>query len=148
MKKLMLFAFLNLSAAFALCQDITLKIGTEATYQIDKASGKKFSFTLVETKNIDQSVDMNNDLFKEKVDSNIMKIAFVKGKMSDRPEIFLVIKTGRAGMIKYSAKIKYTGRSKFVSTDVNMIIGTVKTMEMWQNDISEIMLSDFEEGSY
>jgi len=132
----------------AFCQNITLKIGTEATYQVNKASGKKFFFSLLDTKAIDQLVELGNDLLKEKVDSNMMKIAFVKGKMSDRSEIFLMIKTGRTGMIKYSAKIKYAGRSKFVSTDVNMIIGSVKTMEMWQDDISEIQLSDFEEGSF
>ena len=78
----------------------------------------------------------------------MMKVAFVKGKFGDNLAILLIIKTGSKGMIKYSAKIKYAGRSKFVTTDVNMIMGTVKTMEMWQNDISEIMLSNFEEGSF
>ena len=146
MKKLLLTALIMAFASFAFCQDITLRIGTEATYQLTE-TGKKFTLTQIDSKTIDQPVD-DDGLLKEKVDTNQMKIAFVKGKFGDRPEILLVIKTGRKGMIKYSAKIKYKGRSKFVSTDVNMIIGNVKTVEMWQNDISEIMLSDFGEGSF
>jgi hypothetical protein len=147
MKKVILTAILATLVSLAFCQDITLKIGTAATYQLSKASGKKFTLTLIDTKTIDQPVEQD-DLLKDKVDTNMIKVAFVKGKFGDRPAILLMLKTGRTGMIKYSAKIKYAGRSKFVNTDVNMIIGNVKTMEMWQNDISEIQLSDFEEGSY
>lgn len=148
MKKLTFTTILIAFTSVAFCQDITLKIGTEATYQTTKASGKKFSLTLVDSKTIDHAVDLDNDLLKDKVDSNLVKFAFVKGKPGDRTEILLIIKTGKAGMIKYSAKIKYAGSSGFVITDVNMIIGNVKTTEMWQNDISEIKLSDFEEGSF
>lgn len=147
MKKIILGTILIAIASLAFGQGMTLKIGTASTYQLTK-TGKKFSLSQIDTKTMDQPVDLGNDLLKEKVDSNMMKIVFVKGISGDRPEIFLMIKTGAKGMIKYSAKIKYAGRSKFVSTDVNMIIGTVKTVEMWQNDISEIMLSDFEEGSF
>ena len=146
MKKLLLTAIITAFASFAFCQDITLKIGTEATYQLTE-TGKKFTLTQLDIKSIDQPVDDDN-LLKDKVDSNLMKIAFVKGKFGGHQAILLVIKTGRKGMIRYSAKIKYARRSNFVSTDVNMIIGTVKTVEMWQNDISEIMLSDFGEGSF
>lgn len=146
-KKLFLTAIFATFVSLTFGQGISLKIGTKATYQMTE-SGKKFSLTLVDTKTIDDPIDLNNQLFKDAVDSNVMKIAFVKSKMGDRPAIFLIIKTGKPGMIKYSAKIKYAGRSKFVNTDVNMIIGKVKTMEMWQDDISDILLGNFEEGSY
>jgi len=148
MKKLIFTAILTTFVSIAFSQDITLKIGTEATYRIAKTPDKKFTLTLVDTQAIDQPVSSGMDLFKGKVDSNLMKIAFVKGKFGDRPAILLVIKTGQPGMIKYSAKIKYAGRSKFVSTDVNPIIGNVNTTEMWQNELSEIVLSDFEEGHF
>ncbi len=147
MKRFILTAILAVLTSLAFCQDITLNIGTEATYQLSKASDKKFTLTLVDTKTIDQPVE-SSDIFKEKVDSNLVKIAFVKGKFGSSPAILLLIKTGRTGVLKYSAKIKYAGRSRFVSTDVTPIMCNVKNEEMWQNDISEIMLSDFEEGTF
>jgi len=147
MKRFILTAILCAFTSFAFCQDITLKAGTEATYLIAKGPDQKYMLTLVTSKTVDGMIDRDSDFLKDKVDSNQVKIAFGMGKFGDKTTTLLIIKSGLPRSLKYSAKIKYAGRSRFVNTDVNMIISNVKSMEIWQNDISEIMLSDFEEGS-
>ncbi len=71
MKRFILTAILAVLTSLAFCQDITLKIGTEATYQLSKASDKKFTLTLVDTKTIDQPVESSDIFCGEKVDSNL-----------------------------------------------------------------------------
>jgi hypothetical protein len=148
MKTLILFIILCFSVCAAFCQRIIIKYGTESTYSLAKIAGKKFTLTLVDTKAIDGDVGLTNDFLKSDVDSTQIKFVFGGNKKNNRTEVFLIMKTGRKGMIKYTAKIKAPDASGFVNTDVNMIVGTVKTVEIWQNDIAEIMLSDFEEGSF
>lgn len=146
MKRLILLTFLCCFSVTAFCQNIILKYGTEATYALTRSSDKKFTLTLVSTKEIKKDIGLSNDFLKADVDSTQIKFVFGGMKKNDRTKVFLIMKTGLKGMVKYSAKIKSPGANGFVATNVNMIIGNVKTVEMWQNEIAEIMLSDFEEG--
>jgi len=148
MKTLILSIIFCCSVCAAFCQRIIIKYGTESTYTLAKGPDKKFNLTLVDTKTLSGDVGLTNDFLKSDVDSTQIKFVFGGNKKDNLSEVFLIMKTSRKGMIKYTAKIKAPGASGFVNSDVNMIIGTVKTVEMWQDDIAEIMLTDFEEGSF
>ena len=148
MKKIFFILLLSTLGTLVFGQEITLKSGTEATYRLSKGADEKIVLSLIDTMTINQPIDLSNNLLKDKVDTNQIKIILIKGKMGNDPQTFLMIKTGKPGLIKYSAKIKQAGRSRFVDTDVNMIIGNVKTLEMWPYEISDIILFDFSEGQF
>lgn len=95
-----------------------------------------------------KTIKLDNNFLTEKADTNEVKIVFGKGETDGRPQTLLILKSGIKGMLKYNAKIKYAGRDDFQSTDVNLLINNVKSTEMWQNEIIEIIISDFSKGTF
>jgi hypothetical protein len=148
MKKLLLIIFFAAFGKIAFCQDITVKAGTEATYQLTLGPDKKFTLTLVDTKTIAPGTDVENDMFKEKVDSNQVKVVLYAVPMDGKKRSSFIVKSGLKVVLKYSAKIKRAGHGKFIVTDVMPVPGRLSSNEMYPYEISEIMLSDFEEGSF
>ncbi|MGZ3778086.1 MAG: hypothetical protein ACXVIY_05635 [Mucilaginibacter sp.] len=147
MKYLMISAMLYLTTSVVYCQEITLKAGIEATYQLSESADKKFSLTLIDSKAIDQGT-IESDIRKEKVDSNQVKMVLFSVPMDDKKRSSFLIKTGISQVLKYSARIKRAGRRNFSVTDVMPVPGKLFSNEMWSYEISEIILSDFEEGSF
>jgi hypothetical protein len=148
MKKLILIILLSAFGTTAFCQDITLKSGTEATYQLSEGADKKFTLTFIDSKTIGEGVDIESNLIKEKVDTNQVKIVLFTMESDGKKHTSFMIKTGMTRVLKYSAKIKPVGRRKFFTTDVEPVQGTISSNEMWSYEITDIILSDFEEGSY
>jgi hypothetical protein len=146
--KHILFLLLINFPAIAFCQDNIIKSGTELTLKLEKSSGKKYNYTVVSKTSFDKPITMNNDFLKATVDSGYLKVVFGKGKFGDRDATMLMIKGGMQLMLKYTAKIKVVGSNEFKATSVNPIMYTVKTIETWPYEIKEIIVGDFEEGSY
>lgn len=148
MKKLILILSFATFGRIAFCQDVILKAGTIATYQLNPGPDKKFTLTLVDSKEVAQGADVEGDMRKEKVDSNQVKVVLYAVPMDGKKRSSFMIKSGMKVVLKYSAKIKRAGRGKFVITDVMPILAHLSSNEMYSYEISEIMLSDFEEGSF
>jgi hypothetical protein len=148
MGKLILIIFLSAFGTTAFCQDIILKSGTEATYQLREGADKKVTLTLIDTKTIDPAVDVETAIRKEKVDTNQVKMVLYSTQMDDKKRTSFMIKSGLPRVLKYSAKIKRAGRRNFIVTDVMPVQGTISSNELWSYEISEIMLSDFEESNF
>jgi len=81
-------------------------------------------------KEFDKTVEANDMLlFKDKIDTNQIKLFFCTGKFGYQNATLLIVKSGLKVFLNYTAKIKRDGRDYFEITSVEPLIPNVKSLE-------------------
>jgi hypothetical protein len=145
MKLLPIIILLWLPCIKVFCQDENvIKLKSEVTLTLSQAENGVLSYKFSEIKKFNQAINIaNNDLLKNNVDSNKVKLFFCTGEFGGDEKTVLIIKSGLKTMLQYSAKIKTGDRDYFETTSVEPLFPNVKSIEEWPYKISEIVLSDF-----
>ena len=145
MKLLILIIALCLPGLKEFCQEENvIKFKSEVTLTLTKAGNGKYDYKITEIKDFDKIIETSGrDLFKNKLDTDQVKLFFCTGKFGYDNATVLVIRSGLKISLSYSAKIKREGADDFEKTSVEPLYPNVKSIEEWPYHISEIILSDF-----
>jgi hypothetical protein len=145
MKKLInivLFCLIGLSSYAQ--EENVIKLNSEVTFVLSKITNGDFICKIKEINRFNKSIDiLHNDLLKDKIDTNEVKLYFCIGSFGGDKKTLLIIKNGLSVPLNYKAKIKLDRKDDFESTSVSALFPNVKSIEEWQDNVAEIMLSDF-----
>lgn len=146
MKFLTFAALLIMPALNAFCQsDNVITPGNEVTLTLSKAGSGKFTYVITEVKKLNDTAHLSgDDLLKEKVAVNQVKLFFGPVNFGGKEATALVIKNGSATPLQYTLKIKVQNRDTFEKTSVNPLFPNVKSKELWPYKITAIVISDFQ----
>jgi hypothetical protein len=129
----------------AFCQDEnTIKLKNEVTLTLTKTATGGSIYKITGIKNFNKTIDIaHNDVLKNDVDTNQVRLFFCAGVFMEQEQTVLVIKSGLKIALKYTAKIRIEDKDYFETTSVSPLFPNVKSIEEWPYKITDIILSDF-----
>jgi len=145
MKWLPIFMLLIFFGLKAFSQDENvIELKTQATFILTQTSNGRYECKVAEMKKFNEKTDITGDqLLKDKIDTNQVRLYFFRGKFGDSKKTLLIIKSGLKVALNYNARIKLAGAEEFRQTDVEPLFPNVKSLEEWPDNVIEIMLGDF-----
>jgi hypothetical protein len=121
-------------------------IGTKFVLELVDDDEGNYDFKVLSEESIDYKVDYSKseDYFSKNPVSGTIECVFAKGKDQSGPfKSVLLIKSNMKVSLNYKAEISYKKSGKFYSTSVSMLFPGVRSRELWNDKLNEIILHDF-----
>lgn len=122
-----------------------VNLNTKFTLKLSTSDSITFDFKIKNRKPYNQLIDLMNTetLLDDIIEKDEIQGILSFGKFGDKTNIFLVLKSGIPKSLKYSLKIKETGKDKVVPTSTVDLNQNVITTELWPYQIEFVSFSNF-----
>jgi hypothetical protein len=118
-------------------------IGSKFTLELIKVNEKEFKYHVLKLEPINYAIDYSktDSLFALKPEKGTIECYFAKGIDQKGPfKTVLILRNNTGLYLDYKAEIAYEQRDGFFSTSVEPLFPGVKSSELWNNQLTAILI--------